>query len=72
MPPSFSAFSVYFFCMRNQKNKPTNPKITTLVLNGDPIGTNTVSNVHSINFATGVMTSCVFMGAKFGTKIHNR
>lgn len=72
MPPSSSALAVYFFCNRNQKNKPPKPRAMTAILNGELIGTRTASNVHSMNFATGVMISCVFMGPKFGTKISNR
>jgi hypothetical protein len=40
-------------------------------LKGELMGTRKVSNVHSINFATGVMISCVFISAKFGAKISN-
>ena len=72
MPPSSSALAVYFFCNRNHKNKPPKPSAMTAMLNGELIGTRMVSNVHSMNFATGVMISCVFMVPKFGTKISNR
>lgn len=71
MPPSFSALAVYFFCNRNHKNNPPKPRAMTAMLNGELIGTRMVSNVHSMNFATGVMISCVFMVPKFGTKISN-
>jgi len=69
MVPSCFAFSVYFFCKRNQNAKPTKPRATTAVFIGDAMGTNRFSKVHSMNFATGVMISCVFMLRKFGVKI---
>jgi hypothetical protein len=69
MVPSRFAFSVYFFWVRSQNANPTKPSKTTAVFMGDEIGTNTFSKVHSMNLATGVRISCVFMLRKFAPKI---
>ena len=69
MVPSRFAFSVNFFCKRNQNANPTNQRMMTLMFIGEAMGTSTFSKVHSMNFATGVRISCVFMLRKFAPKI---
>ena len=60
------------FLQPQPQEQPAETKGDTAMLKGELIGTRMVSNVHSMNFATGVMISCVFMVPKFGTKISNR
>jgi len=63
MPPFWRASAVNFPWRRSHKAMPLTINTMTARLKGLLMGTNTVSKVHSMNLAAGVMSSWRFMGA---------